>query len=142
MDSSSLPLQVGVKALLKNNEEKYLLVRRNPKKYPEVGPKWDIPGGRIEVGSTLIENLKREVKEETGLDLKQEPKLAAAQDMLRVPGKHIVRLTFVGEIEGQPQLSDRDHTEVKWFSPEEIKSMGSELDPFFKEFLDKKIIEL
>ncbi len=61
-----------MKILLKNKEGKYLLVRRNPKKYPEVGAKWDIVGGRIEPGSSLIENLKREIKEEVGAGIPRE----------------------------------------------------------------------
>ena len=99
-----MELQVGVKALLQNKEGKYLLIRRSSDKYPEVGPKWDIVGGRINSGETLMENLKREIKEETNLDMKKEPKLVAAQDILRVPGMHVVRLTFVGEIEGEPHI--------------------------------------
>ena len=59
-----MELQVGVKVFLKNLQGKYLLVRRSPKKYPEVGALWDIVGGRINPGSPLLENLKREKKEE------------------------------------------------------------------------------
>jgi len=33
-----IKLQVGVKILLKNSEEKYLLLRRNLEKYPEAEP--------------------------------------------------------------------------------------------------------
>jgi ADP-ribose pyrophosphatase YjhB (NUDIX family) len=95
MSDDQILLQVGVKVLLKNKAGKYLLVRRNPKKYPEVGPKWDIVGGRINPGSPLFDNLKREVREETRLDLTTRPRLAAAQDILRVPGRHVVRLTFI-----------------------------------------------
>ncbi len=62
-------LQVGVKILLKSKEGKYLLVKRSAEKYPEVGAKWDIVGGRIDPGSSLIDNLKREVMEETGLEI-------------------------------------------------------------------------
>jgi len=136
-----ITLQVGVKALLKNPEGKYLLVRRNPKKYPEVGPKWDIVGGRIEPGSTLIANLRREVMEEVKLKLEKEPKLVAAQDILRVPGRHVVRLTFTGEITGEPEL-DSDHNEFKWFSFSELKALPeSELDIFFKQLLDKSLFD-
>lgn len=135
-------LQVGVKVLLKNSEGKYLLVRRNPKKYPEVGPKWDIVGGRIDPGSPLIENLKREVMEEVKLELEDAVTLVAAQDILRVPGKHVVRLTYVGSIEGQPQI-DEDHNECGWFTAEEIKNMSeTELDIYFKELVDNKTISL
>src|SRR5258708_1566659 len=139
-ENSALQLQVGVKVLLKNSEGKYLLLRRNPKKYPEVGAKWDIVGGRIEPGSTLFENLKREVKEETNLNLSTEPKLVAAQDILKIPGRHIVRLTYVGEIEGEPAL-DNDHLEYNWFNGPELNALESNLlDNFFKELLDKKVI--
>lgn len=137
-----MELQVGVKILLKNSEGKYLLVRRNPKKYPEVGPKWDIVGGRIDPGSTLMDNLRREIKEEVGLDYTGEPKLAAAQDILKVPGRHVVRLTFLGEIEGEPKIDD-DHLEVKWFLGKEIREMSEEmLDIFFKELVEKEIIKI
>ncbi len=133
-----MELQVGVKALLKNKEGKYLLLRRSSEKYPEVGEKWDIVGGRINPGESLLQNLKREVKEETNLDLVAEPKLAAAQDILRVPGKHVVRLTYVGEIDGEPKL-DGDHTEFGWFTMAEMKKL-EKLDSYFKELLNKDLV--
>lgn len=127
-------LQVGVKILLKNSEGKFLLVRRNPKKYPEVGAKWDIVGGRIEPGTPLLENLKREIKEEVGLDYFGIPKLIVAQDILK-PDKHIVRLTYTGEIEGDPKI-DEDHIEAKWFTVEEVKIL-KDLDLYFKQAMNK-----
>ena len=133
-----MELQVGVKILLKNKEGKYLLIKRSSEKYPEVGERWDIVGGRINPGSMLLENLKREIKEETDLDLVAEPKLVAAQDILRVPGRHVVRLTYVGTINGEPKL-DGDHIEFKWFTIEEMKILEY-LNIYFKELLDNKVI--
>jgi ADP-ribose pyrophosphatase YjhB (NUDIX family) len=133
-----MELQVGVKILLKNKEGKYLLIKRSSEKYPEVGERWDIVGGRINPGSMLLENLKREIKEETDLDLVAEPKLVAAQDILRVPGRHVVRLTYVGTINGEPKL-DGDHIEFKWFTIEEMKILEN-LNIYFKELLDNKVI--
>lgn len=139
---SDIVLQVGVKILLKNSEGKYLLVRRNPKKYPEVGPKWDIVGGRINPGTSLLENLKREIKEEVNLEYQGVPNLVSAQDILRVEGRHVVRLTYTGEINGEPKLDD-DHLEVKWFSSEELKSLSdTELDIYLKELIEKSILIL
>ena len=137
-----MELQVGVKVLLKNKQGKYLLLRRNPKKYPEVGTKWDIVGGRIEPGSSLIENLKREIKEEAGLDYIGQPKLVAAQDILKSANKHIVRLTYIGSIDGNPKL-DEDHVEAGWFTASEIKAMSTVvLDSYFKELLDNQVLDL
>ncbi|MBI4054156.1 MAG: NUDIX hydrolase [Candidatus Doudnabacteria bacterium] len=141
MEELQIILQVGVKALLRGPDGRYLLVRRNPKKYPEVGPKWDIIGGRIDPGATLLENLRREIREEVKLELLDEPKLVAAQDILRVPGKHVVRLTYTASIQGEPALDD-DHLEFRWFSLDQIKSMDEqELDVFFKELLDKGLFD-
>ena len=133
-----MELQVGVKVLLQNPAGKYLLIRRSEEKYPEVGARWDIVGGRIDDGTTLLENLKREIKEEVGLELQDEPKLVAAQDILRVLGRHVVRLTYAGKIAGKPKL-DGDHTEFGWFTIDEMKSLDN-LDIYFKELLEKGII--
>jgi ADP-ribose pyrophosphatase YjhB (NUDIX family) len=125
-------LQVGVKILLKNSEGKYLLLKRNLEKYPEIteDDSWDIVGGRIDVGTLLLEILTREIFEETKLNLITEPRLIAAQDILR-PDKHVVRLTYVGTIEGEPVL-DEDHTAYKWLTIEELRNMPR-LDQYFKE---------
>ena len=118
-----MELQVGVKILLKNQDGKYLLLRRSPKKYPEAALQWDIVGGRINPGSTLLENLEREIKEEINLDLNGAPKLIAAQDILRSPGKHVVRLTYVGRANGDPKLNGDEHADFGWFAMNEIKKM-------------------
>jgi len=129
-----MDLQVGVKILLKNEGGKYLVVRRSAEKYPEVGAKWDIVGGRINAGFSLLENLKREVLEETGLEIKDEPKLITAQDILKTD-KHVVRLTYLGLADGEVKLSD-EHSEYGWFSLEEILKLEP-MDKYFKEVLLK-----
>jgi len=129
-----ITLQVGVKALLKNSVGKYLLLRRSLTKYPEVNGRWDIVGGRINLGVTLIENLKREIKEETNLSLIGQPKLIAAQDILRGKGKHVVRLTYSGEAKGDVKLDTNENDSYKWLFLEEIKKM-EDLDIYFKNLL-------
>ncbi len=137
-----MELQVGVKILLKNSEGRYLLARRNPKKYPEVGPKWDIIGGRIKPGTPLLDNLKREIKEEVGLDYAGQPRLAAAQDILKIADRHVVRLAYLGEIDGEPKIDD-DHLEAKWLTADEIRQLPEpESDSFFKRLLDTGAVEL
>lgn len=53
---------VTVSGLIENDEGKILL-----EKAPDRG--WEVPGGQVEAGETLIDALKREVKEETGIDI-------------------------------------------------------------------------
>ncbi len=127
-------LQVGVKALLKNKEGKYLLLRRSLEKYPDIQGRWDIVGGRIDPGTTLLANLQREVSEETGLRLVGEPQLVAAQDIMRSPGKHVVRLTYIGEVEGDLVLDVTENDKSEWYSWEDIVKV-EDLDVYFKEIL-------
>lgn len=137
-------LEVGVKVLLKNEEGKYLLVRRNPKKYPEAPASWDIVGGRIEAGISLIENLRREVKEEVDLDLVDIPKLVYSQDILHIieyPDRHVVRLTYTANITGGPKV-DFENLECKWFTWGEILALPKEeLDRFFAEVIKSRILQ-
>jgi len=58
---------VAVAALIYNKRGEILLVRRRAE--PGKGL-WSIPGGAVETGEKLIDALKREVLEETGLDIK------------------------------------------------------------------------
>lgn len=130
-----MELQVGVKILLKNKDGKYLVICRSPIKYPEVGAKWDIVGGRIDPGSTLMDNLKREVLEETGLEIIGEPRIIAAQDILKPNAtKHVVRITYVGRADGEVKLSE-EHGEHRWLKLEEIYKLEP-MDSYFKALFD------
>ncbi len=129
-----MELLVGVKVYLRNAEGKFLLLQRSMTKYPEVKDRWDIIGGRINPGTPLLENLDRELMEETGMKLASEPKLIAAQDILRSPGKHVVRLTYMAEThESIPRLSD-EHDAFGWFTLAEIQQLEG-FDMYAKEAL-------
>ncbi len=119
----TMELQVGVKALIQNSEGRYLVLSRNFNTYPEIdrSHRWDIPGGRIEIGTPLTDNLRREIKEETALDLDGEPRVICAQDILRGAAKHVVRLTFLTKVlEGAIVLDKKEHEGYEWFTKEEL----------------------
>lgn len=137
---SEINLQVGVKVVLKNKEGKFLLVRRNPEKYVDANGNWDIVGGRITPGTKLIENLKREVEEETQLEIISEPKLLYAQDIIPNSERHIVRLSYLGNTEGEPVLDFSENLEYKWLSVDEIKKQ-EDLDIYVREIVDLGLIE-
>jgi 8-oxo-dGTP diphosphatase len=129
-------LQVGVKVFLRNQDGKYLLMRRSPEKYPGVKGEWDIPGGRINPGSLLIENLRREVKEETQLEIISEPKLICAQDIIPNSERHIVRLSYIGETEGEPILDTSENVEYRWLSLSDLKNYEN-VDIYAKKIIDR-----
>ena len=53
-------------AIIVNDEGKMLLHRRSD------NDRWALPGGTMEIGESISETIKREVKEETGLDVEPE----------------------------------------------------------------------
>ena len=133
----SMLLQVGVKIFLENDKGKFLLLKRSPKRYPEIKiiGEWDIPGGRIIPGTKLFNNLKREVFEETKLNILGGPSLISAQDIVRGKERHIVRLTYLGKVSGEPIL-DEEHTDFKWLTIPDMKRI-KKLDEFTREIIEK-----
>ncbi len=59
-------ITVGVAGVIWNRQGQVLLIRRrNP---PRAGH-WSLPGGRVERGERLEDALRREIREETGLEV-------------------------------------------------------------------------
>lgn len=117
-------LEVGVKAFIKNAQGKYLILKR-AKPYPgQKICKWDIPGGRINPGEEVNKALKREIKEETGLILSTVNKILAVQDILRVNGRHTVRITYEATCrEGNVMVNKNEHTSFRWADLNEIAGL-------------------
>ena len=138
--TTSMILQVGVKIFLQNPEGKFLVLKRSPEKYKNVKGTWDIPGGRIEIGSRLMDNLRREVKEETQLEIVGEPVLIYAQDIIRDEEKHVVRLSYVGKTQGEPVLDTGENIAYQWLSLDALKHQ-EDVDVYAKEILDKGYLD-
>ncbi len=64
MNSRPSEPRIGVGALVIESG-KILLVKR---KYPPSRGKWSIPGGHVELGESILETARRELKEETGVE--------------------------------------------------------------------------
>lgn len=127
-------LQVGVKALVKRGNA-YLFLLRS-KAFKSGPQKWDIPGGRIEPDEQLYDALKREINEETGMELTSVAELLAAQDIF-VPEKdlRVVRLTYIAEADGDVAVSD-EHESYRWMSLKEVLD-EPHVDSYLREVLEK-----
>ncbi|MFO8016116.1 MAG: NUDIX hydrolase [Candidatus Woesearchaeota archaeon] len=57
-------------ALIFDDNDKFLILQFEKSNFPTHSEKWILPGGRLNAGeSNLIEALKREIKEESGLEV-------------------------------------------------------------------------
>jgi len=129
-------LQIGVKVLLRNSKGQLLFIKRSELLQNESEASWDIPGGRIEPHETLVEGLRREVREELGVELEGAPQLVNAQDIF-VPAKklHVVRLTYVldSDIDSATLRLSDEHQDIAWFSLQEATRVNTE--PFLSQTL-------
>lgn len=57
-----ISLQVTVKGLFQDESGKFLIVR-------DVDGSWELPGGRMDPGEDVLDTLKREWKEEMGVEI-------------------------------------------------------------------------
>ena len=119
-----MELQVGTKVFIPNSAGKFLILKRAKPYTGETFCRWDIPGGRIKPGETQLEALRREVTEETGLQLLTTKEILAVQDILHDNDKHTVRITYLGVCEATAAvvLNPEEHTDYQWATVEEIKN--------------------
>ncbi len=98
---------VSVAALVINDESKILLV-----KSPWRG--WEYPGGLIEPGETFSEALRREVREEAGVEIEVLGFVGICKNIER----DVVNIDFVARyVSGELTTSD-ESTEVIWADPD------------------------
>lgn len=114
--------RVAMKAVIVNDEGKILVLRESGK-YDEgtnVG-KYDMPGGRVEPGENFEYALKREVFEETGLnvELKYPIYVSEWRPVIKGVQNQIVATFIVCEPEPNPKVKlSSDHDDYKWADPE------------------------
>jgi len=77
-----------------------LIHRRNP---PHG---WALPGGFVEYGETVEEAVRREMKEETGLELEDLKQFRVYSDPSRDPRGHVVSVVFAARGVGKPEAGD------------------------------------
>jgi ADP-ribose pyrophosphatase YjhB (NUDIX family) len=104
-------------ALILDDEGRVLLSRRAGD--PGKGM-WDIPGGFIEEGEEPLEALRRELGEETSLEIGPIEFLGGFADRYGNDGISTLNLYWSARIvSGEPSPAD-DVADLRWFSPDEL----------------------
>ena len=111
---------VGVAAVVIEGD-KVLVVKRGTE--PDKGL-WGLPGGLVELGETLNEAVRREVAEETGLDVEAgevvgmfEPIRYDEWNRIRY---HYIVIDFLAYRKGGILKAGDDAAEVRWVSPDAL----------------------
>jgi len=109
-ERSSSIFRIGVFALIFNDEKQILLGHRRDIDW------WNLPGGGMENGETVDDALRREVREETGLEVKIERLVGVYSK----PQKQEVVLTFLCQVIGGTLQSTEETRESRYFAPETL----------------------
>lgn len=112
----------GVGALIVKNGS-VLLVKRQHE--PSKGL-WSTPGGVVEVGETVKEAVVREVKEETGLDVKVDRFLEVSDVVVKDDNGsvkyHYLLINFLVKVLGRELNAASDASKIRWFPIGELDS--------------------
>jgi 8-oxo-dGTP diphosphatase len=99
-----------------------LLIRRG--NAPLEG-QWSIPGGMLELGESIIEGVRRELAEETGIEVRVLELIEVFERVIPGDGGrtryHFVILDYLCEMVSGEAKAASDVTDVAWASEEELE---------------------
>jgi 8-oxo-dGTP diphosphatase len=114
---------VGVGALIVDGQGRLRqgVARRGPQAKNERGL-WEFPGGAVELGERLADALRREIREEYGIDIEVGELLDVADHILPDEGQHWVSPSFICTIvSGEPAIRESAKcSQIGWFTLDEI----------------------
>jgi len=114
---------VGVGAVVVQDGKALIVKRRHEPRKGE----WSLPGGRVELGESLHDAARREIKEETGLDVDVGPLVEAFDRVHRLDGRvryHFVILDYLCVPTGGELTAGDDAEDVAWVAAEELEAYG------------------
>ncbi|MDD3647280.1 MAG: NUDIX domain-containing protein [Candidatus Dojkabacteria bacterium] len=116
-------LRIGLKAVLVYRRKILLLKRVEA---ITRGGTWDLPGGLINQNEKLLEGLRREVFEETGVRIKKVniPLDVGYFNEGIYKYKNVIRVIYLCSINTSSIKLSREHSEYKWFTMKELEKLN------------------
>lgn len=133
---------VGVGAIIVNECGELFLARRGPLAKNERGL-WEFPGGSVEFGERLADALKREIREEYGVEIEVGSLLTVTDHILPEEKQHWVSPSYICRITaGTPAILEEGKcSEIGWFAvdqvPEDITVVSKHDLGLYRELVNK-----
>ena len=128
---------LAVRAVILDQQQRCLLVRRSNACKSFSGT-WEWPGGKVDPGETYDVAVRREVAEETGLDVKLTG--VAGAYPIKVVGKQIAVLCLEATLTGGDLKLSEEHDDFVWVPLEDLGQR--DLTPGLLEFAEQYIQSL
>ncbi|MFC2060755.1 NUDIX domain-containing protein [Chloroflexota bacterium] len=129
---------VGVGAVIEDGAGRILLVKHILERGGFWQGKWICPGGQLELEETIEEGIKREVKEETQLEIELVSALQPFERIFRSNGQvslHVIYIDYLARLMGGKLCAGSDVGEAKWVEKERIPQIWEELHDDTKRLL-------
>lgn len=104
-------IQIGVAGIILDSNNKVFIA-----KTPKLQNNFTIPGGHVEFGENLVEALKREILEETGLNVCVSDMIGFYQFINKKKKFHIISFHFLCRLENKNEKVSLDERELFDFS--------------------------
>lgn len=120
-----------VGAVILDEQNRVLLVKHVPEKKGFWAEKYICPGGRLDPGESLEDGVRREVREETGLEISILHWVRPMERIIRDSDgsllDHIVYLDVVAKVKHGDFEPASDVGEGAWFAKEALKKIRDEI---------------
>ncbi|MDX1771041.1 MAG: NUDIX domain-containing protein [Planococcaceae bacterium] len=104
------------------NDDKVLIIKENK---PTALDKWNFPSGHVENGEDILYSAQREVKEETGFDVKLIG-TTGVYNFVSNTNNQVILFHFVGEVTGGSLNLEEDIiSDSKWIKVNELVTFGN-----------------
>ncbi|KKQ77251.1 hypothetical protein A2715_00090 [Candidatus Woesebacteria bacterium RIFCSPHIGHO2_01_FULL_39_32] len=136
MADKSIVQKVVLAAIVFNKEEKVLVLQRNTDE--EVFPNmWELPSGKREPLEDSLQSLKREVLEETNIDIDVILAFSTFDYQIEKPTeiRDTTQINFLTKAKGENIKISGEHQNFTWISEEDVKNYN------FSEQTKKVIID-
>lgn len=101
---------------------------------------WALPGGFVDENEDLETAAKRELFEETDIQLFQVKQLKAYGNPNRDPRHHTISVVFIGEIDSLAEAKAKDDAKaVKWLTIDELPALAFDHAEIIRDAIDKHI---
>ncbi len=133
------PIIVAVGAVIEDGAGRILLVKHIPERGGFWQEKWICPGGTLEAGETIEEGIKREVMEETQLEIDLVSPLHPFERIVRSNGSvsaHIIYIDYLARLTGGELKAGSDVGEAMWVEKEHLPQIWEELHDDTKKLLE------
>jgi 8-oxo-dGTP diphosphatase len=119
----------------KDTETEILLIKRKNEPFQNL---WALPGGFVDENEDLETAAKRELKEETQIEIETLIQLKAFGTPFRDPRSHVVSVAFVGFVEHNVvAIASDDAKEANWFLVNELPNLAFDHDEIITFALSK-----